>query len=140
MCLGCKSRKDAKDMDIFKITGIAVCGAVFSIVLKEYKPWAAICVGIISALVIFFEVIGGINYIFSMLTSLASKLNLDYSHMETVIKITGVSYIARFGTEICRDSGNSAIASNLEIAGKIIIVVLSLPVLISVINLLLGLL
>ena len=127
-------------MDIFKITATAVSGAVFSIVLKEYKPWASVCVGIISAMVIFFEVIGGINYIFTTLTTITSKLNLDYKHIETVVKITGVSYIARFGTEICRDSGNSAIASNLEIAGKIIIVVLSMPVLTSVINLLLGLL
>ncbi len=127
-------------MDIFKITAVAVVGAVFSLILKEYKPSFAICIGIICALIIFVEILQRINYIFTTLSLIAGKLSFSNEYMETIIKITGVSYIARFGTEICRDAGSGAVATNVEIAGKIIIVILSLPVLVSVVNLLLGLL
>ena len=127
-------------MDIFKITALSVCGAVCALILKEYKPPFAICIGIICAVMIFFEVLEQINYIFISASAISSQLSVNPQHMGTVIKITGVSCISRLGTEICRDAGQNAIASNLELAGKIIIVVLSLPVLFSVINLILGLL
>lgn len=127
-------------MDIFRITAFAVCGAVLSLVLKEYKPWAAICLGIICALLLFFEVLQQINYIFVSVRSIASGLRVNIEYIDAVIKIIGVSCISRFGTEICRDAGQNAIAANLELAGKIIIVILSLPLLISVINLILGVL
>lgn len=127
-------------MDIFKITAFAVCGAVLSLLIKEYKPSIAICIGIICALFLFFEVMSQINYIFTSALSIADNLSVNRQYIDTIIKITGVSCIARFGTEICRDAGQNAIAANLELAGKIIIVVLSLPLLISVINLILGIL
>lgn len=127
-------------MDIFKITAFAVCGAVLSLVLKEYKPSIAVCLGILCALLLFFEVLGQINYIFVSVNTIASGLSVNREYMETIIKIIGVSCISRFGTEICRDAGQNAIATNLELAGKIIIVVLSLPLLVSVINLILGVL
>ena len=127
-------------MDIFRITAFAVCGAVLSLVLKEYKPHMAVCLGILCALFLFLEVLQQINYIFVSARSIASGLSVNGEYIETIIKIIGVSYISRFGTEICRDAGQNAIAANLELAGKIIIVVLSLPLLISVINLILGVL
>ena len=127
-------------MDIFKITAFAVCGAVLSLVLKEYRPSIAVCLGILCALLLFFEVLGQINYIFTSVNTIASGLSVNREYMETIIKIIGVSCISRFGTEICRDAGQNAIAANLELAGKIIIVALSLPLLISVINLILGVL
>lgn len=127
-------------MDIFRITAFAVCGAVLSLVLKEYKPSIAICLGILCALFLFFEVLQQINYIFVSVRSIASGLCVNLEYIDTVIKIIGVSCVSRFGTEVCRDAGQNAIAANLELAGKIIIVVLSLPLLISVINLILGVL
>lgn len=127
-------------MDIFKITAFAVCGAVLALVLKEYKPSIAVCLGIICSLLLFFEVLSQINYIFVSVNTIASGLSVNREYMETIIKIIGVSSVSRFGTEICRDAGQNAIAANLELAGKIIIVVLSLPLLISVINLILGVL
>lgn len=127
-------------MDIFKITALAICGAILTLIVKENKPAIAICIGIICTLILFFEILGNLSYIFTSLSSISSHLSFSYEYMETIIKITGVSYISKFGTDICRDAGNAAIATTLEIAGKIIIIVLSLPVLISVINLLVGLL
>ena len=127
-------------MNIFKITAFAVTGAILSLVIKEYKPSIAICIGIICSLFLFYEVLEQINYIFVAASSISSALSVNHDYVETIIKITGISCISRFGTEICRDAGQNAIAANLELAGKIIIVVLSLPILTSVINLILGLL
>ena len=127
-------------MDMFKITAIAVCGAFFALLLKEYKPSYAICVGILCAIFLFFEALQYINYIFVSVSAIATGLSVNPSHLKTIIKITGISCLSRFGTEICRDAGQNAIATNLELVGKIVIVVLSLPVFISVINLILGLL
>lgn len=127
-------------MDIFKIIAVGICGAVFSLVIKEYKPSLAIGVTVISAFCLLFAIFGQINYIFDVVRIISSKLSVDNEYIEIILKITGVSYLARFGTEICRDAGQNAIAANIEIAGKIIIVVMSIPILIAVMNLMVGLL
>ena len=45
-----------------------------------------------------------------------------------VLRVIGIAYVAQFGAELCRDAGESAVASKIEFAGKIIIMTLSMPI------------
>jgi stage III sporulation protein AD len=58
-------------------------------------------------------------------------------YFTSVLKITGIAYISEFGAEICRDAGEGAIASKIEMAGKVIIIALAIPVITSLIDLVL---
>ena len=55
----------------------------------------------------------------------------------SVLKITGIAYIAEFGAEICRDAGEGAIAAKIEMAGKVIIIALAVPIITSLLDLVL---
>lgn len=127
-------------MDMTKLIGIGVSGAVAAIILKEYKPAFAVIIGIITSAVIFFFSLTEISYIFDVIDTISQHLSLDNIHIKTVIRIIGVSYLTCFGSEICRDAGQNAIAQKIDFAGKVIIIATSIPILISVLNLLTGIL
>jgi len=53
-------------------------------------------------------------------------LNLVF--LETILKIIGIAYIAEFGAQMTRDAGQGAIASKIELAGKVLILVMAVPI------------
>ncbi len=127
-------------MEIVKIIGVGIVGAMAALIVKEYKPSLAIPVSIITAVLLFLMVLSQIEYVFSVINQIAAKLNINTEYILTIIRIIGVAYLSQFGSEVCRDAGQNAVAAKVELAGKVLIVVMSLPVLITLMNLLIGLL
>ncbi len=48
--------------------------------------------------------------------------------LETILKIIGIAYIAEFGAQVTRDAGQDSIASKIELAGKVLIMVMAIPI------------
>ena len=46
----------------------------------------------------------------------------------------GVAYLAEFGAQVCRDAGENSIAAKIEFAGKIIILIMAVPILMAVLE------
>lgn len=127
-------------MDILQIIGIGLSGAVTALVLKEYKPLFAVCIGMLTAMVISASLLRYISYVFDAVHMIAARLSVNDSYITVLIRIIGIAYLSRFGSEICRDAGQNVIAQKIELAGKIMIVVTSMPILTAVLNLLVGIL
>ena len=127
-------------MDMIILIGIGVTGAVSAILLKEYKPVYAVCIAIITSVLIFLMTLSEIKYVFSVIDTISQRLSLNSEYIRTIIRIIGFSYLSRFGSEICRDAGQNAIAQKIEFAGKVMIIATSIPILTSVLNLLIGIL
>lgn len=79
--------------------------------------------------VIFLFLIDQIYEIIHMLEKLALNANINMVYVETILKIIGIAYIAEFGAQITKDAGQGAIASKIEMAGKILIMIMSIPIL-----------
>ena len=71
---------------------------------------------------------------------IAAKLSIEQEYIQIVMRIIGIAYLTGLGGDLCRDAGQTAIGKKIELAGRILIVVTSLPVLTSVLNLLTGIL
>ena len=76
----------------------------------------------------------------STLKSIADKADVGSLHLATLLKIVGVAYIAEFGAQVCRDAQEGAIASKVELAGKVIIMALSIPIVLVILDSVLQLL
>lgn len=127
-------------MEIIKIIGVAIVGAVSALILKEQKPQLAIVVGIATAVVLFLMVLSQVEYVLNVVTITATGLDINTEYIAAIFKMIGISYLSQFGSEICRDAGQNAIAAKVELAGKVMIVALSVPILIELMNLLVNLL
>ena len=125
-------------MDIIKIIGIGLLGTVASLAVKEIKPASAIGISLATVTVIFMYAVSGLSYCIEVINRISESLSIKSEHVGTVIKMTGVAYLADFGSQVCKDAGENAISSKIELAGKVIIVTMSIPVLISLLNLLVS--
>jgi stage III sporulation protein AD len=125
-------------MEIFQIVGLALVATIFSVLLRNDKPELAIQIGIVTGAAIFLLMIFKISAVVTLLQEIAKKVNLDTVYLTTVLKIIGIAYITTFGAEVCRDAGESAIAAKVEFAGKIMIMVLTVPILMAVLDIMLG--
>ncbi|WIF94533.1 stage III sporulation protein AD [Caminicella sporogenes] len=122
-------------MEIFKIVGLGIIATILTIVVKQYKPEYGVHISIAAGVMIFLMIAGKLVSVFEVINQLTDKLEIDLVYVKSIFKIIGIAYISEFGAQICRDSGEEAIAFKVELGGKIIIMVLALPILLSVFNL-----
>jgi stage III sporulation protein AD len=123
------------DMDIFQIAAIGLCGVVISSMVKSYKPEFATYVIIATVMVIFIMVVVKLTVVFDFLSEIYNQISYGKNFFPIILKVLAVAYIADFAAQICRDSGESAIAGKVELAGKVMIFYLAIPVMMSVMEL-----
>lgn len=121
-------------MDIIKIIGIAFIAVIIIVILKQYRPEFAIYASIIAGVLILTLASGTLSGIIDMINSISSKTNINSEFLVILIKITGIAILTEFAVSICKDSGESAIASKVDIGGKIIIISMSIPIINALID------
>lgn len=127
-------------MEIVRIVLIGIVAGVLVITIKQKQPEIALQVSIIAGLIIFIYVIDYIVIAIDYVKDLVNKYNIPYESITVVLKIIGIAYICEFGVQVLKDSGENSLASKVEIAGRVFIVVLSLPILSSFMTMVLGML
>ena len=115
-------------MDIVKIIGVGFIAVIIIVILKQYRPEFAIYVSIIAGVVILLMCVDTISGIINLLQDIASKTNINGEFLKILIKITGIAMLTEFAVSICKDSGESSVASKIDIGGKIIIISMSIPI------------
>ncbi|OEH85652.1 stage III sporulation protein AD [Desulfuribacillus stibiiarsenatis] len=121
-------------MEILQIVSFGLVATILIIILKEQKPQIAFLLSIITGVSIFIFLLGKIAVIIQTIEKLAFQANIDIVFLETILKIIGIAYIAEFGAQISRDAGEGTVANKIELAGKILIMVLALPIIAVIIE------
>lgn len=114
--------------------------AVMSIILKSQRPEISMQISIVAGIIIFALVAVNLSTVLKLLEGIAGKVELDLVYLTTIIKVIGTAYITQFGAEVCRDAGEGAIASKIEFAGKILIIVMAAPIILALLSLLIEIL
>lgn len=121
-------------MDIFKVIAFTILSLILVITLKQTKKEIGVLVAIIASTMLLLSVLNGITSVIDLLDELIEKSGINKEYLEVILKITGIAYVVEFGKNICIDAGESALGTKLEMAGKVSIVVITLPVIVSVIQ------
>ncbi|MBR2970569.1 MAG: stage III sporulation protein AD [Clostridia bacterium] len=122
-------------MDILKIAAVGIITALCSLTLKESKSNLSITVGIAGGCIIILMIIDYFAEIFAVITSLIEGAGISSNILKIVIKIIGIGYITEFSAGIIEDTGNISVAEKIVIAGKVIILVVSLPIITALFDL-----
>lgn len=117
-----------------QIVGLGLVAAVLAVVLRHNKPEMAMFLSIALGIIIFVVMLAKIGSVLEVLKDLSARANLSMVYLGTILKIVGIAYIADFGAQICRDAGEGAVASKIEFAAKILVLVLAVPVVVAVLN------
>ena len=120
--------------EIIKIVAIGLISLVIIIILKQYKPEFAIYISIITGLIIIYMVINRLEGIINLLKTISNKSGINNQFLELLLKITGIAFLAEFAINLCKDTGENAIASKIEIGSKVVIVSMSIPIISSLLE------
>ncbi|MFE0302279.1 stage III sporulation protein AD [Bacillus altitudinis] len=125
-------------IEIIQIVGLGLIATFLALIVKEQKPNFAFMLVVFTGCVIFLYLIDQIYAIISMIEKIAASAGVNMKYVETILKIIGIAYIAEFGAQLTKDAGQGAIASKIELGGKILILVMAVPILTVIIETILG--
>ena len=125
---------------MIKVVGIILTALIINIVLKNYSREFTLFVNIVCAVIIFTLISTDLKGIVDKLTSISSKVSILSPYIKIMLKILGISMIAQLLSDLCRDNGENTLANQTELSAKIIILVTSLPLFTTIMDIMLGML
>lgn len=122
---------------IVKLCGVALIGLVATSVMKGLKNEMSGFISAVTGLILLGGSIAMLYPIISYMHEITKETGFSV-YIETVIKALGIAVISESAADLCRDAGESAIASKTEFAAKIMIIYLALPVIKNLISIAFG--
>ncbi len=129
-------------MEIFQLVGIAFITAVAALILKSTKPELAFAVTVAGSVILLLFVFEIFRDSLSIFGYIAQTTGLSSVLVKTLLKMIGIGYLVEFSAGILNDFGQNSLSDKLVFCGKIVVLVLAVPILESVlqlVNQLLGL-
>ncbi len=114
-------------MEGLSIIAVLVIAAFLSALLRKYQPEFSLSVGIIAGVIVLAAVIKKALPSFSALQTLLTGAGLPSAYTQVLFKALGVCLITQLAADTCRDAGETALASKAEFVGKVMLLILSLP-------------
>ena len=121
-------------VDIVRISLLGLGGVMLSFMLKGTKPEYSGFVTMGVGILILSLAVGKLEYLFDSIRRIRENLDMDADYFVTLVKMLGITYIGQFSAGICRDAGCQATGAQIELFCKLSVMVLSMPVLLSLIE------
>lgn len=118
-------------MDVMKIALLGIVGVFLAVMTRSYKSEYSLFISMAVCTCIFIYLMSKLEMVLSYVDSIQSLIVLDNRYVATVLKMIGITYIAEFSVDICKDAGYQAIAGQIEMFAKMSILLISMPVLMS---------
>lgn len=121
-------------MEVLKISGFAIVSVVIIVLIKQEKKEIGVVISIVAAVLVAAYAILKLDDVVNLIYSLTTKAGINVKYLEVILKVVGISYMVEFTKDVCIDAGEKALGSKVEMAGKVMIVAMTLPVITSVIE------
>lgn len=121
-------------MNMMQVGILGVAGVLFAVQLKQEKAEVAIYLCVVISLMVFFAILSNLRVLVDTIQEIGSYINIDDTYITTLLKMLGITYLAEFASGICKDAGYQTIAVQIEMFGKVTILVLSLPILLTLLR------
>lgn len=117
-----------------KIVILAVTGVFFIVLLKEQKTSMAFVLALAVCIILIFYIVDYGAILLEGLSVFQSYFDSSGYYIKLILKMVGITYMCEFGTQVCKDAGQGAIASQVEMFGKIMILITGLPIVLAIIE------
>ncbi len=115
-------------MEAVQVAGFAVCAAALALILRRLRPESATVLVIAAGTMAGLMVLPQLAQIISGITALAASGGVQEGYVTQLVKIGGISLLMDFAAQTCRDAGEDGLALKVELAGRVMLIALSLPV------------
>lgn len=116
-------------MDILKIAVLGIAGVLLSILLKKEKGEYSLYISMAVCICIFIYILTKVETVLHFVAQLQTATALDGRYFGIILKMIGITYVAEFAMNICKDAGYTAIGNQIELFAKLSILTVSIPIL-----------
>lgn len=121
-------------MEIVKAAALGISAVLLALQFKQIKEEYGIYIGLAAGLAIFGLALSKVSVVAEGIEKAAAMMSVDSKYIRLLIKVAGISYICEFSSSLCRDSGYSSVAAQIEMAGRLSILVMSMPVVMALLD------
>ena len=121
-------------MSVFAIMGIAVFVAAAGVLLRGQQSALGIGLSVAGGIFLLLGCFGDLVTIITKVKELLAKTSVETALLAILLKTLGICYLCQFAGDLCRDAGETALAGYVEVAGKITVVGMSLPLITKVVE------
>ena len=126
--------------EIVKIIGIGMIALISIIIVRQYRPEFGLYISIMAGILIILISLQKMGEVVTLIQGISEKAGINGKFLSILLKITGIAILTEFAVSVCKDSGESAIASKIEMGSKVIIISMSIPIINSLLELTLNIL
>lgn len=124
---------------MIKIVFIALIGVVVSLMLKKVNSELGFATAILTGVIIIGMLYVDIGNVVSVFKTFSSGYGISNEHIKLLLKVLGISYITQFGASVAEECGEKFVAKKIEFAGRVFVISLSIPILLNLMNTIIGL-
>ena len=119
---------------ILKIVGIGMITCIAALIVKPVRADFAMVISLVGGIVILAMVLSTLTNAISLINSIAQRTGVNGELLSLVFKIIGVGYLTEFSASICQDCGNNGLAEKMLLGGKVVLLAMSLPIVMDILN------
>lgn len=114
--------------------GVGIIGVVIAGLLKRDKPEFHLFIIMATGLIILFIILSSLSEVINSFSMLIDKSGVNDNLFSGVLKIIGIGYLTEYASSICMDYGSASVANKLQLAGKITIFLMAIPIINALID------
>lgn len=126
-------------MEVLKIAIAGIVGVLFAVQLRSIRPEYSMYIGLATCVILFFYGVSKLSVVVDTLNSIQNYIQISDVYIAVLLKIIGITYIAEFSSAICKDAGYQAVAGQIEVFSKLVILAVSMPILTALLETIDGL-
>lgn len=115
-------------MSILQLIGIALTTAMLCVTVKQFKPEFSLPLLLVGSAALLLGLAPQIASMIEAVQRMAQNCGIDSKYIQIVVKTTGIACLCSIAASMCRDAGQSALGSKIELGGRLSILVLAMPV------------
>lgn len=121
-------------MTIVTIGIVGITAVLLAVQMKSMKGEYGVYLAAAAGCFIFFYGMSKMQTIFDTIRRIRNMIQVNPIYLTTLLKMTGITYIAEFSSGICKDAGYGAIGNQIEIFGKLSILAVSMPIVLALLE------
>lgn len=121
-------------MNLAGVMFFGIASALLAVLLGQIKGEYSIYIILAAGIFLFIFILSRMNTVILAVNQIRSYIHFENAYIDILIKIVGISYLTQFSADLCRDCGYHSLANQLQIFGKISVLAVSMPVVLSLLE------
>ena len=120
------------ELSIVQLVLIAVVGMLIALTFRKQQADMSVIVSIGICLLLMFFMVQAFDALVSFIQKISGYMNLEY--VGVLLKLIGIAYVCEFASSLCKDAGYQAISGQIEVAGRVAMMIIAIPVMLAIID------